>query len=161
VSPALVGRVIDPFGHPLDGGPAVVGDEVPLEAAAPPARLRQGVPQPPETGVRAIGGLLTCGRRPRVGIFAGARRGKTELTRQIAEQCNADVTVFGLIGERGCEVHDLMAAQVKKSVLVVSTSDRSPLERSRGAAAATSIAEYFRDRGAHVLLIVDSLTRYA
>ena len=111
--------------------------------------------------MRVIDGLLTCGRGQRVGIFAGAGVGKTVLIRQIAEQCDADITVFGLIGERGCEVHDLMAARTDKSILVVSTSDRSPLERERGASAATAVAEYFRDQGKHVLLIVDSLTRYA
>jgi len=161
VSDAIIGRVIDPFGHPLDGGPAIVGEEVPLETNAPPARDRAAIHEPIQTGVRVIDGLLTLGRGQRVGIFAGAGVGKTVLIRQIAEQCDADVTVFGLIGERGCEVHDLMAEQSKKSVLVVSTSDRSPLERSRGASAATAIAEYFRDKGANVLLIVDSLTRYA
>jgi len=161
VSPALVGRVIDPFGQPLDGGPPILGDDVPLEAPAPAALARKGILQPIQTGVRVIDGLLTCGRGQRVGIFAGAGVGKTVLIRQIAEQCDADVTVFGLIGERGCEVHDLMSASGGKSVLVVSTSDRSPLERSRGASAATAIAEYFCGRGANVLLIVDSLTRYA
>jgi len=160
-SPSLIGRVIDPFGHPLDGGPAITGQEVPLEVPAPPALARAAIKQPIQTGVRVIDGLLTLGRGQRVGIFAGAGVGKTVLIRQIAEQCDADVTVFGLIGERGCEVHDLMDGRRDKSVLVVSTSDRSPLERSRGAAAATAIAEYFRDRGANVLLIVDSLTRYA
>src|SRR5262249_13862438 len=141
--------------------PAIAGEEVPLEVPAPPARLREGIHEPLETGVRVVDALLTCGRGQRVGIFAGAGVGKTVLIRQIASQCDADVTVFGLIGERGCEVHDLMAERAGKSVLVVSTSDRSPLERTRGALAATAVAEYFRDRGANVLLIIDSLTRYA
>jgi flagellum-specific ATP synthase len=162
VSAALVGRVVDPFGVPLDGGPEIVGEEVSVEAPAPPALSRAAIARPVETGVRAIDALLTLGHGQRVGIFAGAGVGKTQLIRQIANQTKADVVVFGLIGERGNEVRDLLDADVSaRSVLVVSTSDRSPLERARGALAATSVAEYFRDRGMDVLLIVDSLTRYA
>jgi flagellum-specific ATP synthase len=162
VSRELVGRVIDPFGRPLDGKPPAEGEPQPVEAAAPPAIERAAIDAPLETGVRVIDGLLTCGRGQRVGIFAGAGVGKTVLIRQIAEQCNADVVVYGLIGERGCEARDLLATKAaERAVLVVSTSDRSPLERARGAHAATAIAESFRDRGAHVLLIIDSLTRYA
>jgi flagellum-specific ATP synthase len=109
-----------------------------------------------------IDGLLTCGRGQRIGIFAGAGVGKTVLIRQIARQAQADVTVVGLIGERGVEVQDLLETHaLANSVVVVATSDRSPMERTRGALAATAIAEHFRDQGKNVLLIVDSLTRYA
>ncbi len=161
-STALLGRVVDPFGNPLDGGPPIDGPMRAVEAPAPPAIERAAIDQPFETGVRVIDALLTCGRGQRVGIFAGAGVGKTVLIKQIAEQCNADVVVYGLIGERGCEARDLLASKAGgRSVLVVSTSDRSPLERAQGALAATAVAEQFRDEGKNVLLIVDSLTRYA
>jgi flagellum-specific ATP synthase len=159
---ALLGRIIDPFGKPLDGRPAPsASDRVPVDAEGPPLGLRSRVDQRLDTGVRAIDALLTLGRGQRVGIFAGAGVGKTVLMRQILDQSNADITVVGLIGERGCEVHDLLVSNgMGKSIVVAATSDRSPLERARGAQVATSIAEYFRDRGKHVLLVIDSLTRY-
>ncbi len=163
VGEALRGRMVDPFMRPLDGGPEIVADaHVPVDGEAPPPSERASIKDRFETGVRVIDGLLTCGRGQRIGIFAGAGVGKTVLIRQIAKQCAADVTVIGLIGERGCEVKDLLDLRaMDDSVLVVATSDRSPMERVRGAHAATSVAEYFRDQGQNVLLIVDSLTRYA
>lgn len=163
VSEALLGRVIDPQGQPLDDKPIIQADDwAPLEAAALSPGKRAPIAKRFETGVRVLDSLLTCGRGQRVGLFAGAGVGKTTLIQQIARQAEADVVVFGLIGERGCEVQELMDSRaLSRAVLVVSTSDRSPLERVRGALAATAVAEYFRDRGANVLLIVDSLTRFA
>ncbi len=163
VGDGLLGRVVDSFGKPIDGGPAIVGGaRVPVEGGPPALSKRTRVEKRFDTGVRAIDGMLTLGRGQRVGIFAGAGVGKTVLLRQIVAQSSADITVFALIGERGIEVHDLLAGgALSKSVVVAATSDRSPLERARGALTATAIAEHFRDRGANVLLVVDSLTRYA
>jgi FliI/YscN family ATPase len=163
VSEALLGRAIDPFGNPIDGGPAIVAtDRVPVDAPAPEVKRRAQISTRFDTGVRVIDALLTCGRGQRVGLFAGAGVGKTSLMRQIAEMTTADVIVIGLVGERGCEVRDMLDGGVeKRAVIVAATSDRSPMERSRGARAATAVAEYFRDKKKHVLLILDSLTRYA
>lgn len=163
VGAALLGRIVDPFGRPLDGGPALDFEAgAPLSAEPPPVHRRAAVTEPLETGIRVIDGLLTCGRGQRVGLFAGAGVGKTMLIRQIAAQAAADVVVMGLIGERGIEARDLMSEPPHpNTVMVVSTSDRPPMERVRGAQSAIAIAEYFRDRGQHVLLVVDSLTRYA
>jgi flagellum-specific ATP synthase len=162
-SDAMLGRIVDVFGTPIDGGQALPrGQRIAIDRPAPGVADRIGVREPFATGVRAIDGLLTLGRGQRVGIFAGAGVGKTVLLRQIVDQSNADVVVFGLIGERGCEVQDLMATgALKNAVAVAATSDRSPLERARGAQVATAIAEAFCARGAHVLLVIDSLTRYA
>jgi len=163
VGPELVGRVIDPFGEPLDGKPKPhTVESLPLERPAPAPHERRPIVEPFETGVRVVDGLLTAGRGQRVGLFAGAGVGKTVLIRQIATQAKADVKVIALIGERGCEVADVMHQfDLEHSVLVVATSDRSPLERARGALAATAIAESFASEGKDVLLVVDSLTRYA
>jgi len=163
VSERLLGRIVDAFGNPLDGKEALRPDAfVPIDAAAPLPEKRVAIHNRFDTGVRAIDSLLTCGAGQRVGIFAGAGVGKTILMRQIARQSDVDVTVIGLIGERGGEVQDLLTNfQLERGVLVVSTSDRPPAERARGALSAVAIAEYFRDRGARVLLILDSLTRYA
>jgi len=170
VSDALLGRVIDVFGAPIDGAGQIIGMKegapgvvrAALEAQAPPVAQRSRVVDPMETGIRVIDGLLPLGRGQRVGIFAGAGVGKTSLIRQIAAQSTADIVVFGLIGERGCEVKEILANDVSaRSVVVAATSDRSPMERIRGGKVATAIAEAYRARGAHVLLIVDSLTRYA
>jgi flagellum-specific ATP synthase len=162
-SPALLGRAVNAFGAPIDAGPAIEAkDRVPIQPSAPLVEERANIHQRFDTGVRVIDGLLTCGRGQRVGIFAGAGVGKTVLMRQIATQSQADVTVIGLVGERGCEVRDMLSSGVgKSSVVVAATCDRSPMERVRGARAATALAEYFRDQGANVLLIIDSLTRYA
>jgi flagellum-specific ATP synthase len=163
VGDALIGRLIDPFGNPLDGGaPPRCTARVALDGEALPVDERGLVDQRFATGVRVIDGLLTCGRGQRVGIFAGAGCGKSVLVEQIASQAEADVIVIGLVGERGREVRDLMTSKRRdKMVMVAATADRSPLERVRGALAATAIAEYFRDRGKHVLLVLDSLTRFA
>jgi flagellum-specific ATP synthase len=163
VGDALIGRLIDPFGNPLDALPAPACQaRVPLDGAALPIEDRGEVDVRFDTGVRAIDGLLTCGRGQRVGIFAGAGCGKSVLVEQIASQADADVIVVGLVGERGREVRELMSSPRRdRMVIVAATADKSPLERIRGALAATSIAEYFRDLGKNVLLVLDSLTRFA
>lgn len=163
VSEAMLGRVVDVFGAPIDGGDAIFASERrPIDSDAPDVKSRAAIRDRFDTGIRIIDGLLTLGRGQRVGVFAGAGVGKTMLMREILARSQADVTVVGLIGERGCEVHDLLAGeQSKRSVVVAATSDRSPLERVRGAQAATAIAEHFRAKGKNVLLVIDSLTRYA
>jgi flagellum-specific ATP synthase len=163
VGDALIGRLIDPFGNPLDGGAApACTTRVPIDGRALPIEERGEVAQRFDTGVRSIDGILTCGRGQRVGIFAGAGCGKSVLVEQIASQADADVIVVGLVGERGREVVELMGSSRRsRMVMVAATADKSPLERVRGALAATAIAEYFRDRGGNVLLVLDSLTRFA
>ncbi len=163
VGDALIGRVIDPFGVPLDGNPAPrCRVRVSLDGGALPVDERDQVDHRFETGVRVIDGMLTCGRGQRIGIFAGAGCGKSVLVEQIAGHAEADVIVVGLVGERGREVRELMQSPRRdRMVIVAATADRSPLERIRGALAATAIAEHFRDRGKNVLLVLDSLTRFA
>jgi flagellum-specific ATP synthase len=163
VGDALIGRLIDPFGYPLDGEPPpACRSRVPIDGRALAIEDRGEVEQRFDTGVRTIDGLLTCGRGQRIGIFAGAGCGKSVLVEQIASQADAEVIVVGLVGERGREVRELMESpRRERMVMVAATSDRSPLERIRGALAATAIAEYFRDRGKNVLLVLDSLTRFA
>ncbi|MGN6109498.1 MAG: FliI/YscN family ATPase [Kofleriaceae bacterium] len=160
---ALIGRLVDPFGNPLDGLPAPrCTTRVPLDTPALPVEERAEVDARFDTGVRVIDALLTCGRGQRIGIFAGAGCGKSVLVEQIASQADADVIVVGLVGERGREVRELMTSPRRdRMVIVAATADRSPLERIRGALAATAIAEHFRDRGKNVLLVLDSLTRFA
>lgn len=163
VGEALIGRVVDPFGHPLDGGsvPACT-DRAALEAIALPVAERAEVAMRFDTGVRAIDGLLSCGRGQRIGVFAGAGCGKSMLVEQIASHAEADVIVVGLVGERGREVRELMSTPRRgEMAIVAATADRSPLERVRCAWAATAVAEWFRDRGQNVLLVIDSLTRFA
>ena len=163
VGEGLLGRFIDPFGVPIDGGPRPVAiDRVPVEGVPLPISERAQVDSRFATGVRVIDGILPCGRGQRVGIFAGAGCGKSVLVEQIAAHSDAEVVVVGLIGERGREVRELMASPKRhKMVAVVATADRSPLERVRGAAVASAVAEYFRAQGKEVLLVIDSLTRYA
>ncbi len=163
VGDALIGRLIDPFGEPLDGLPRPICDRrVVVDGPGLPIDQRGEVEERFDTGVRVIDGLLTCGRGQRVGIFAGAGCGKSVLVEQIASQADADVIVVGLVGERGREVREMLgSARRDRMVIVAATADRSPLERIRGAQAATAIAEDFRARGKNVLLVIDSLTRYA
>lgn len=163
VGAALLGRFVDPFGEPIDGGPPLsLAGRMPVEGAPLPIARRAQVDDRFATGVRVIDGLLPCGRGQRVGIFAGAGCGKSVLVEQIATHAEADVVVIGLIGERGREVRELMSSRRRdRLVAVVATADRSPLERVRGAAVASSIAEWFRAQGKHVLLVIDSLTRFA
>jgi FliI/YscN family ATPase len=167
VGDALLGRVIDGLGRPLDGLPApVTTDTVPIRPEALNPMARDPVSVPIGTGVRAIDALLTCGRGQRIGVFGGSGVGKSTLLGMMARGTEADVVVVGLVGERGREVrsfleHDLGARGLARSVVVVSTSDSPPLARLRAAYAATAIAEAFRNAGKHVLLMMDSLTRFA
>lgn len=167
VGDALLGRVLNGMGRPIDAGPPLQCDEqYPLYAPAPEAMSRRPIDAALGTGVRAIDGLLTPGRGQRLGIFAGTGIGKSILLGMIARYTAADVIVLALVGERGREVgdfltKDLQEAGLARSVVVVSTSDESPVLRVRACFLATAVAEYFRDRGKDVLLLVDSLTRVA
>ena len=163
VGDGLLGRFIDPFGVPIDGKPRPVAiDRVPVEGVPLAIADRAQVDDRFATGVRVLDAMLPCGRGQRLGIFAGAGCGKSVLVEQIATHSAADVVVVGLIGERGREVRELMSSHARdKMVAVVATADKSPLERVRGAAVASAIAEYFRSKGKDVLLVIDSLTRYA
>jgi type III secretion protein N (ATPase) len=165
-SDALLGRVLDGLGHPLDGGPIGSGEDVPVDRDPPLAMTRKPVDKPIATGVRVLDGLLTLGEGQRVGLFAGSGVGKSTLLGAVARGVQADVVVVALVGERGREVgefleHSLGPEGRKKSVVVVATSDMAALERLRAAQVATAYAEYFRDQGAKVMLLVDSVTRFA
>ncbi len=166
VSEQLLGRVLDGTGIPIDGlASPVCRERFPLDRDAPLALQRLPIRNPLGCGVRAIDGFLTCGRGQRVGIFGGSGVGKSTLLGMMARNTDADLTVIGLIGERGREVGELLAALGdagrKRAVVVVSTSDQDPLLRIRAGLAATTIAEYLCGLGKHVLLVVDSLTRLA
>jgi FliI/YscN family ATPase len=166
VGPGLLGRVIDALGQPLDGTPLALDATYPLFPAPLNPMDRDPVVAPLGTGVRAMDALLTCGRGQRIGLFGGSGVGKSTLLGMITRGTQADVIVMALVGERGREVrsfidHDLGPEGMKRSVVVVSTSDNPPLLRMRAAYAATSIAEYFRDQGKNVLLLMDSVTRFA
>jgi len=167
VGRALLGRVVDAFGHPLDGlGPLTGAGRGALHAAPPPALSRQRVDTPLGLGVRALDTLVPAGRGQRFGIFAGSGVGKSSLLSMIARGTAADVSVLALVGERGREVRefledDLGAEGLARSVVVVATSDEAPMLRLRAAMTATAISESFRDLGADVVLMLDSLTRVA
>src|SRR5271157_4738223 len=166
VGDELLGRVIDGAGRPLDGlGGYGARHRRALDGAAPSALERLPIREPLGCGVRAIDAFLTCGRGQRLGIFGGSGVGKSTLIGMMARGTAADLTVLALVGERGREVGDFLEglgeAGRRRSVVVVSTSDQSPLLRIRAALAATSIAEYFAGLGKNVLLVVDSLTRLA
>ncbi|HEY3624815.1 MAG TPA: FliI/YscN family ATPase [Terracidiphilus sp.] len=167
VNEALMGRVLNALGEPIDGQhPAAPGTSVVLEGKVRSPLDRTPIKAPLGTGIRAIDALLTTGRGQRVGIFGGSGVGKSTLIGMMTRNTEADVTVVGLVGERGREVgefleHALGEQGRKRSVVVVSTSDQSPLLRMRAALAATTIAEYFAVQGRHVLLVLDSLTRFA
>ncbi len=167
VGPGLLGRVIDGLGRPLDGlGDVDSREQYPLYPPPLNPLERDGVTAPLGTGVRAIDGLLTCGRGQRLGLFGGSGVGKSTLLGMMARSTSADIAVIGLIGERGREVrgfleHDLGPEGLQRAVVVASTSDNPPLVRIRAAYAATAIAEYFRDQGRSVLLMMDSVTRFA
>jgi len=166
-SRALLGRVVDGLGRPLDGGGSIEGgDVVPVDRDPEPALARRPVDRPLATGVRVLDGLLTLGEGQRVGLFAGSGVGKSTLLGAVARGVQADVVVVALVGERGREVgefleHALGATGRARSVVVVATSDVAALERLRAAQVATAYAEYFRDRGQRVMLLVDSVTRFA
>ena len=170
VGDALLGRVLDGLGQPLDEEtmgrlPSGLATR-PCHAEPPPALARARVSRPMAVGVRAIDGLLTCGEGQRIGIYGEPGAGKSTLLAQLVRGADVDVAVIGLIGERGREVrefieHHLDAAGRARSVLVVATSDRPAAERLKAAYAATTIAEAFRDEGRRVLLVMDSITRFA
>jgi len=167
VGPSLLGRVVDAFGNPLDGGPPLTAaPRGALHAAPPPALSRQRVDTPLGLGVRALDTLVPAGRGQRFGIFAGSGVGKSSLLSMIARGTSADVSVLALVGERGREVRefledDLGPAGLARSVVVVATSDEAPMLRLRASLTATAISERFRDAGADVVLMMDSLTRVA
>ena len=167
VGDGMLGRVVDASGRPLDGlGPLDVDQRVPLSRAPVNPLTRAPIKDVLDVGVRAINAMLTVGRGQRMGLFAGSGVGKSVLLGMMARFTSADVIVVGLIGERGREVkdfidHTLGKEGMARAVLVAAPADNSPLLRLQGAAYATCLAEYFRDRGKSVLLIMDSLTRYA
>jgi flagellum-specific ATP synthase len=167
VGDTLLGRVIDAFGRPLDGGaPVVAAARRPLRSAPVNPMQRPRIDTLLETGVRAIDGLLSLGRGQRMGIFAGSGVGKSTLLGMIARHVHADVNVIALVGERGREVRDFVEGQLgadglSRSVVVAAASDQPAPARVRATYAALTIAEHFRDEGRHVLLTVDSVTRFA
>ncbi len=164
---ALLGRVIDGLGVPLDNlGKLDCPEKIPLYRDPINPFARRRIEAPMDLGIRSINGLLTCGKGQRMGIMAGSGVGKSVLLGMMARYTRADINVIGLIGERGREVRefierDLGPEGLQRSVVVVATSDQPPLVRLRGAFLATAIAEYFRDLGRDVLLMMDSLTRFA
>lgn len=166
VGHGMTGRVFDALGRPLDGLGPVVGELVDLDAPVPHPLRRQRISEPISLGVRSVDTLLTCGRGQRMGIFAGSGVGKSTLLGMMARGTNADIIVVGLVGERGREVREFLEDDLgtegrARSVTVVATSDEPPLMRLRAAFTATRIAEWYRDQGLNVLLLVDSLTRFA
>jgi flagellum-specific ATP synthase len=167
VGPALLGRIIDGLGAPIDDrGAIAVEEEYPIYATPVNPMMRAPIRKPLNLGIRAINGLLTCGEGQRVGIMAGSGVGKSTLLGMIARYTEADVNVIALIGERGRELrefieNDLQEEGLRKSVVVVATSDQPPLVRMRGAYIATTIAEYFQSQGKRVLMMMDSATRFA
>jgi len=167
VATSLLGRVLDGLGRPLDGkGPIEPEAEYPVFKAPPHPLRRQRITQSLCFGVRAIDGVLTCGKGQRIGIFAGSGVGKSTLLGMIARSSSADVNVIAMIGERGREVREFIEKHLgeegmKKSVVVVATSDQPAILRLQGALVATSIAEFFRDQGLDVMFTMDSVTRFA
>nr|WP_172803622.1 type III secretion system ATPase SctN [Bradyrhizobium embrapense] len=166
VGPGLLGRVIDSFGRPLDGkGPIKTVHACPLRGRAPNPMKRRSIEQPFPLGVRVLDGLLTCGEGQRIGIYGDAGCGKSTLMSQIVKGAAADVTVVALIGERGREVREFIERHlgdaIARTIVVVETSDRSAMERAQCAHMATALAEYFRDQGLQVVLMMDSLTRFS
>ena len=165
--PSLMGRVLNALGDPIDEGPPLAAaDPLPLDGAVRSPLDRVPIRTPLGTGIRVLDALLTVGRGQRVGIFGGSGVGKSTLIGMMTRNTEADVTVVGLVGERGREVveflNDALGPEGRsRSVVVVSTSDQSPLMRMRAALAATTVAEFFAAQGRHVLLVLDSLTRFA
>jgi flagellum-specific ATP synthase len=167
VGPGLLGRVVDGLGQPADGGPSILAhDHYPLSASPPDAMARPRIDAPLSVGIRSINSLLTIGAGQRIGVFAGTGVGKSVLLGMMARHTSADVAVVALVGERGREVAEFIAKDLgpvglKRSVVVMSTSDQPPPLRVRACFVATAIAEYFRDQGKSVLLLMDSVTRFA
>ncbi|MCG8566392.1 MAG: type III secretion system ATPase SctN, partial [Desulfobacterales bacterium] len=162
----LLGRVLNGLGEPIDGGPPLKPqDYYPVYADPPNPMQRRIIDKPISLGLRVMDGILTCGEGQRMGIFAAAGGGKSTLLSCLIKGAEADICVLALIGERGREVrefleHDLGPEGMKKAVIVCSTSDRSSMERLKAAYVATAVAEYFRDQGKAVLLMMDSVTRF-
>ncbi|MCL2170429.1 MAG: flagellar protein export ATPase FliI [Defluviitaleaceae bacterium] len=166
ISDEILGRVLNGLGHPMDDLPPVEGIDFPITNQPPNPLIRNRISKSMSVGVKAIDGLLTIGRGQRVGIFAGSGVGKSTLLGMIARNTQADISVISLVGERGREVRefiekDLGVEGLKRSVVVVATSDMPALVRLKCAEVATAIAEYFRDQGRDVMLMMDSLTRFA
>ena len=166
VGPGMLGRVVDTAGNPLDGkGEYRAVHSINLDGSAPLPLDRVPIREPLSCGIRAIDGFVTCGRGQRVGVFGGSGVGKSTLIGMMARGTAADMTVLALVGERGREVGEFLEILgeegLRRAVVVVSTSDQSPLLRIRAALAATAVAEHFASQGKNVLLIVDSLTRFA
>lgn len=165
VSEQLLGKTLNGLGRPIDGS-AINGDAYSVEAPPPDPLSREIIDEVLPLGVRAVDGLITVGKGQRIGIFAGSGVGKSTLMGMFARNTKADINVIALIGERGREVRefierDLGEEGMKRSIVVVATSDRPALERNKAAKTATAIAEYFRDQGKDVLLMMDSLTRFS
>lgn len=167
VGSQIVGRVLNGLGEPIDDKGALNWEkEYPIDATPPHPLRRKRITKPLPLGIKAIDGLLTCGDGQRLGIFAGSGVGKSTLLGMIARNSSADVNVIALVGERGREVREFMENDLgeeglKKSIVVVASSDQPALLRIKSAFLATSIAEYFRDNGAKVILMMDSVTRFA
>lgn len=162
----LLGKVLNGIGYPLDGSEYIVKQTYPVEAKAPDPLKRQIISEVLPLGVKAVDALITLGKGQRMGVFAGSGVGKSTLLGMFARNTKADINVIALIGERGREVlefieRDLGEEGLKRSVVVVATSDQPPLIRKKAAQTATAIAEYFRDQGRDVLLMMDSLTRFS
>lgn len=165
VGEALLGRCLDGLGRPLDGKELHLKETYPIEAPPPDALKRKMISEVLPLGVKAVDGLLTIGKGQRIGIFAGSGVGKSTLMGMFARNTKADINVIALIGERGREVRefierDLGEEGMKRSVLVIATSDKPALIRNKAAKTATAIAEYFRDQGKDVLLMMDNMTRF-
>lgn len=165
-SDELFGKVLDGLGQPLEGEKIGIGTVYPLDTEPPDPLKRRRIKDVIPTGIRAIDGFITCGEGQRIGIFAGSGVGKSTTLGMIARYAEADVNVIALIGERGREVKDFIEKDLgeegmKKSIIVCATSDKPALVRLKGAFTATAIAEYFRDRGNKVILMMDSVTRFA
>ena len=166
VGDALLGRVIDGAGRPLDGKPLVLNEGYPLRGRTLNPMDRSPISEPLDTGIRALNGLLTIGLGQRIGLFAGSGVGKSTLLGMITRFSNADVVVVCLVGERGREVREFLEDSLgedglKRAVVIATPADTSPLMRVSGCWRATAIAEYYRDQGLNVLLLMDSITRFA
>ena len=167
VSEAYLGRIVDALGEPMDGGPPVEGRHLlPLYRPAPNPLTRRPIDEPLHTGVAVMDAMTTVGRGQRLGLFAGPGVGKSTLLGMLARYCEADVNIIALVGERGREVRGFIDQELgpeglARSVLIVATGDASPILRVRAAFLATTLAEFFRERGRRVLLMMDSLTRLA
>ena len=167
LSEALLGRVIDPLGRPLDDGPPIQPElHLPIHGQPPNPMHRRRIAEPLATGIRAIDGMLTLGKGQRIGIFSGSGVGKSTILGMIARYTSAQVNVIVLVGERGRELrefleNDLGEEGLKRSVVVVATSDQTPLLRLRCALSGTTVAEYFMRKGKDVLMMMDSVTRFA